>query len=76
MGLFGLKIGLLDGTASTVLSLDLVYSGGYCNHDIGGSFRHNGIFSSNSFHVTICLNDRQYLVPMLSTNSFILADFL
>jgi hypothetical protein len=54
IGLFGVKIGwdvvkaFLKEAALTVLPPDLVYSGGDSNGDVGGRFRHFGLFSSLS----------------------------
>jgi hypothetical protein len=82
MGLFGLKIGwdvaraFLTEAALIVLPLDLLYSGGDGNHEVGGHFRHFSIFSSLTALMIhkICLNDCQGLIPsLLSTNRFILA---
>ncbi len=51
---------------------------GDSNHDVSGLFHHfHYFFIFNSFGDTICSSDQHGLVPnILSTSSFILADFL
>ncbi len=61
-----------------VLPQDFLYVSGDTNHKVGGPFHNFGyFFIFNSFDDIICSNDRQDLnIDVLSTNSFIFADFL
>ncbi len=82
--LFGLKISwdvaraFLTVDALVVLPPDFLYIGNNSNHDIGGPFGHFSLFFFfKNFDDIICSNNQEGIDPnVLSTNSFILADFL
>jgi hypothetical protein len=83
MGLFGLKIGwdvaraFLKEAALTVLPLDLLYSGGDGNHDVCSLFCHFDVFLLLTAILIkfVCMIDIVFSPSILSTSSFILADF-
>jgi hypothetical protein len=84
MGLFSLKISwdvaraFLMEAALMVLLPDLLYSGGYSNHNVSGPFCYFGIFSSlTAMMIKLVLMIDKVLSPsILLTNSCILTDFL